>query len=131
MRLRKAFADGVRRHRGTKGWSQKALADAMGVTVPYISEVENARGNPTLAQVERVAGALEVDPLEIFAGPPTPENVRIVARPQRKARVRVHDHSGPCPYEGCTTGLPALEQFNGFCSAYCRVAEEQAKKGKR
>lgn len=58
MKTRDRLAANIRRSREAKGWSQKALAERLGVTVPYISAVENGKENLTVDQLDRFADAL-------------------------------------------------------------------------
>jgi methanogenic corrinoid protein MtbC1/DNA-binding XRE family transcriptional regulator len=51
----------VQAARRTRGWSQQQLAEASGVDRAYLSGLENARQNPTLGVLIKVAEALEVN----------------------------------------------------------------------
>lgn len=58
----------IREHREVKGISQKELAEQIGMTQAYISELEsNSRDkSPTLHTIEKIAEALEVCPLDLL-----------------------------------------------------------------
>ena len=60
--------------------SQEALAVDAGVDTSFISRIENARENPSLGLVERLAEALGVKFVDLFREPgkrePTPKPLR-------------------------------------------------------
>jgi transcriptional regulator with XRE-family HTH domain len=66
MALAQTFGRNVRRVRVSKGLTLEALAHDVGLSYSYIGEVERGRRNPTLRVVERIAGALDVKPLELL-----------------------------------------------------------------
>lgn len=77
-RLGQVFGLNVRRLRTDRGLTQEALADAVGLAVTYVGQIERGRRNPTLLVVERFAEVLSVDPLALLtaAGAPTPTSKR-------------------------------------------------------
>lgn len=62
----KALAVNVRRLRKEKGWTQDALAAALGVEQGAVSLIENGRANPTLQVLEQLASELEVRVQDLF-----------------------------------------------------------------
>ncbi|MBA6099675.1 helix-turn-helix transcriptional regulator [Pseudomonas juntendi] len=56
------FAANVRRRRMELGISQEELAERAGVHRTYIGMLERSEKNATLYSIERLAGALEVEP---------------------------------------------------------------------
>lgn len=66
MELRRILAKNLQRLRRAKGLSQEAFADHAQIDRTYISGLERAVRNPTLAVVERVAAALGVEPWELL-----------------------------------------------------------------
>jgi transcriptional regulator with XRE-family HTH domain len=68
MALAKIFGANVRKLRRERGLSQEALADAVGLAVTYVGQIERGLRNPTLAVVERLAVAFAVDPRDLLAG---------------------------------------------------------------
>ena len=48
----------LRAIRAAAGRTVASVAADAGLSVPYIANLENGRGNPTLAALERLAGAL-------------------------------------------------------------------------
>lgn len=60
------------------GMTQAALAEAAGITRPYLSQIENGERNLSLALQKRLADALGCDPRELVdfeAGPGSDEEV--------------------------------------------------------
>jgi len=53
----------IRRHRGL---SQETLAADAGVSRGYMGKIENARHSVTLAKLETIANALQIDPLVLL-----------------------------------------------------------------
>jgi transcriptional regulator with XRE-family HTH domain len=63
----KALATNVRRLRKERGWTQDELAAEIEAEQTAISLIENHRANPTLQMLERVATALDVAFIDLFA----------------------------------------------------------------
>lgn len=59
-RLARAFGKAIRAERERQGLSQEALGDAAGLDRTYVSGLERATRNPTLASMEKLASALGV-----------------------------------------------------------------------
>lgn len=70
MGLATIFGRNVRERRKAKGVTLEAFAHDVGLSYSYVGELERGRRNPTLKVVERIATALEVDPLKLL-GPQT------------------------------------------------------------
>ena len=66
MGLRQLFAFNLRRLRVERGLSQEELAHRTGIDRTYVSHLERLRYNPTLDMVERLAKALDVEPLALL-----------------------------------------------------------------
>lgn len=62
---RKTFAAQVRKHRQAKGWRLADLAHATGLSISYLSAMENGRANISLDNADVIAGALGV-PLAVL-----------------------------------------------------------------
>ena len=70
--LQRTVGANLRRLRTERGLSQEAFADQLGYHRTYIGGVERGERNLTLRTVERLAGILGVEPLELLAvTPPT------------------------------------------------------------
>ena len=68
--LQRRVGANLRRLRIERGFSQEAFADRLGYHRTYIGGVERGERNLTLRTVERLAAALGVDPLDLFAVTP-------------------------------------------------------------
>jgi transcriptional regulator with XRE-family HTH domain len=66
MGLAKVFGANVRRARLAAGVSQESLADAVGLAVSYVGQIERGVRNPTLAVVERFAAVLHQTPQDLL-----------------------------------------------------------------
>jgi transcriptional regulator with XRE-family HTH domain len=66
MSLEKLVIDNIKRIRKEKGISQEKLAEACNTATSYIGLMEIYRNVPKLSTIERIAEALDVDPLELF-----------------------------------------------------------------
>ena len=61
------LAASVRRLREQHGWSQEELAERSGLHRTYISGLERAARNPTVAVLVKIADAFEVKLGELFS----------------------------------------------------------------
>ena len=66
--LRHTVGRQVRILRVTRGWSQETLAALAGLNRSYIGAIERSEHNLGLDNLERIAGALEVDPAQLMVG---------------------------------------------------------------
>lgn len=66
MGLERLVIDNIKRIRKEKGISQEKLAEACNTATSYIGLMEIYRNVPKLSTIERIAGALGVDPLVFF-----------------------------------------------------------------
>lgn len=67
--LQRAVGRNLRSYRQTRGLSQEAFAEVLGVHRTYMGGVERGERNLTLRSVERIAASLDIDPLELLAPP--------------------------------------------------------------
>lgn len=67
MSLVQTFGRNVRAARKEKGWTQEQLAFEAGIKRAYLSEIEGGKRNPTLDVVEKIASALSVEAISLFA----------------------------------------------------------------
>ena len=66
MYLERLVIDNIKRIRKEKGISQEKLAEACNTATSYIGLMEIYRNVPKLSTIERIAKALDVDPLVFF-----------------------------------------------------------------
>jgi len=65
--LERLVIDNIKRIRKERGISQEKLAESCNTATSYIGLMEIYRNVPKLSTIERIADALDVDPLEFFA----------------------------------------------------------------
>jgi len=66
MYLERLVIDNIKRIRKEKGITQEKLAEACDTATSYIGLMEIYKNVPKLSTIERIAGALDIDPLELF-----------------------------------------------------------------
>jgi transcriptional regulator with XRE-family HTH domain len=66
MYLERLVIDNIKRIRKEKGISQEKLAEACNTATSYIGLMETYKNVPKLSTIERIAGALDIDPLLLF-----------------------------------------------------------------
>jgi len=66
MYLERLVIDNIKRIRKEKGISQEKLAEACNTATSYIGLMEIYKNVPKLSTIERIAKALDVDPLTFF-----------------------------------------------------------------
>lgn len=67
--LQKVVGTNLRLYRQAKGLSQEDFAEALGVHRTYMGSVERGERNLSLRSVERLADAIDVEPLELLTAP--------------------------------------------------------------
>lgn len=65
----------MRKRREQLGWTLAALAEESNVSVPYLANIENGRGNPTFNVLDRVATALATPLHDLVQSPGHAEEV--------------------------------------------------------
>jgi transcriptional regulator with XRE-family HTH domain len=87
MKAGALVARNIRRLRVAKGLSQEVLAVDAEIDRTYVSRLERGLENPTVAVLERLAGALSANIEELFkvprAGEPAPRSLKGGRRPKR------------------------------------------------
>jgi len=63
VRIQKILADNLRSYRKRAGLTQEQLAEKSGLHRTYIGGIEQQRINVSLKNIERIASALEIDPV--------------------------------------------------------------------
>jgi transcriptional regulator with XRE-family HTH domain len=66
MYLERLVIDNIKRIRKEKGISQEKLAEACNTATSYIGLMETYKNVPKLSTIEKIANALDVDPLVFF-----------------------------------------------------------------
>lgn len=56
----------IKKLRRSKGFSQERLAEIMGISPKYLSNIERGKENPTLDMFIKLANALNVEVAEVF-----------------------------------------------------------------
>ncbi len=64
--LQRAVGRNLRHYRQERGLSQEAFADLVGVHRTYMGGLERGERNLTLKSVERIAAAIDTDPLALM-----------------------------------------------------------------
>ena len=65
--LKKLLAFNIKEQRRILGISQAVLAERVNTSTNYIAMIELERKAPSLSMIERIAGALQIDPPELFS----------------------------------------------------------------
>ena len=63
---RKILANNIVYYRLNKGWSQEDLAESLGTTPTYVSNLENAKRNTRIDYIDLIADTLGVRVNELF-----------------------------------------------------------------
>ena len=73
--LREELGRRLRARRSSQGRTLASVAMQAGLSVPYVANLENGRGNPTLSSLHRLAGSLGIALSELVAegAAPAPE----------------------------------------------------------
>ena len=69
MYLEKLVIDNIKRIRKEKGFTQEKLAEACNTATSYIGLMETYRNIPKLSTIEKIAKALDENPLNFFKDP--------------------------------------------------------------
>ncbi|MDR0464974.1 MAG: helix-turn-helix domain-containing protein [Treponema sp.] len=64
--LRNIFGRNIKRYRQRKGWTQAKLAEKMGISTNYLSDIETKRGWISPLSLVNLANALEIEVFELF-----------------------------------------------------------------
>jgi transcriptional regulator with XRE-family HTH domain len=93
--LQRAVGRNLRAYRQARGLSQEAFAEVVGVHRTYMGGLERGERNLTLRSVERLAGRLDINPLQLMQTAATPEAswptaVGVLVAPS-------HPHDAPPP----------------------------------
>jgi len=86
MGLRANFSRNLRKIRMAKGLSQEDVALEASVNRTYLSDLEREVYSASLDLVERVAAALDVDPLDLLKPPSVLLKDKRIRRPKRPSK---------------------------------------------
>ncbi len=64
--LSRVIGGNIKRRRAEKGLTQTGLADAVGLTQSYISDLEAGKRNPRASTIAKIAEVLEVPPSHLM-----------------------------------------------------------------
>lgn len=67
-RLQQEFGSNLRAWRTSRGLTQEQMAEQLDLSARYLRTLETGAGNITLRTMEKVAFALDEDPIEMLAG---------------------------------------------------------------
>jgi transcriptional regulator with XRE-family HTH domain len=60
------FGEAIRRARERRGMNQNQLADAAGLSAPYLNVLEHGGNTPTISVIFRICEALDVAPATLI-----------------------------------------------------------------
>jgi len=64
--LRNILSKNIKRYRLRKGWTQAKLAEEMGISTNYLSDIETKRGWVSPLSLSSLANALGIEVFELF-----------------------------------------------------------------
>jgi Zn-dependent peptidase ImmA (M78 family)/transcriptional regulator with XRE-family HTH domain len=85
----KILSANIRRIRNANGLSQKSLADASGISLPAIKNIESAKNEPRLHSLQAIARALKVNIQDLFLNIRILKTVRFRSRKQMQNRENI------------------------------------------
>lgn len=66
MDIRKIVANNIKYYRLKNNWSQEELAENLGTTPVYVSNLENAKKNIRIDYISHIANTFNIAPKELF-----------------------------------------------------------------
>ena len=64
--LRAVFAENIKKFRNKRGWNQLLLAEKLGISSNFLSEIETGKGWVSPLTLVKLANVLEIDVFELF-----------------------------------------------------------------
>ncbi|MEV8568749.1 XRE family transcriptional regulator [Streptomyces sp. NPDC051322] len=98
----------VRRRRRALGLTLAKVSARSGLSVPFLSQVENERARPSARSLQRLADALETTAAELLAASQAARTVQVV-----RAATATDGGPGPghAPGDGLTSSRPAIRRL--------------------
>lgn len=112
------FSSAVRREREERGWTLQQLAERAGLSVSYLSEIEQGKKRPSLKVARRLSQTLGLPPTAIFTGPPPEERSGTADRVTLGARLRL-------AREARELTLETVAQKVGISASYLSQVERE------
>ena len=117
MKLRQAVGEALRRRRQAQGRTLREVADAAGVSLTYLSEVERGRKEASSEVLEAVCAALDLGLAELFfevaetlaATEPVPVSVSVIGFLPPPAPQAAVPTSGPTSIPAPAPVAPVLD----------------------
>lgn len=116
MDVYERFRMRMKQLRGEAGLSQKELAEKIGVTVQYISQIESGTCAPHLIFAVDLAKALDVSMDRFFCDEEQVRKFRFEARANPKPPKDISRKKGRCP---CCGGIVYFSNNTWNCNRYC------------
>jgi transcriptional regulator with XRE-family HTH domain len=89
------FGEVMRQIRRSKGFTLQQVAEATGLSVAFISQVENEQANPTLASLRKIAGILGTSTFALLAQGELEEEACTRLMIDRRVRVEMPGFNAP------------------------------------
>jgi transcriptional regulator with XRE-family HTH domain len=74
--IRELLASNLKSFRAARGWSQAKLAEKAGISTQYVGMIETKIKFPSSQMLEKLAGAMRIDPAVLFYREIDPETMR-------------------------------------------------------
>ncbi|MBO4532348.1 MAG: helix-turn-helix transcriptional regulator [Treponema sp.] len=89
------LGNNIKRIRKEKEWTQEYLAEKAGISVPFMTQIELARKQPSLEVIEKIANALDVPYDVLFINDVSPEgkskNTQLYEQFLKKIEFDIHN----------------------------------------
>lgn len=76
MGVRSVFIKNLKYYRKQAGFTQEKLAESIGMSTSYIGDMEARERFPSAETIDKIAGALNVRPSQLFDEHGSPENMQ-------------------------------------------------------
>ncbi|MDR0455668.1 MAG: helix-turn-helix domain-containing protein [Treponema sp.] len=126
-KLQEILAQNLREKRRDCGFSQEKLAEMVNVSTHHIATIETARNYPTLALIERMAKALNIEIYELFIDPlSTPEEMEQLYQTVAKNIEKLVSESMEQQYQTTAKNIEQLvgESMERLCQTTVKNIEQ-------